>query len=446
MTDLTNQFIGGYHFQWQIARGGMATVYLGQRADDPAAPPVAIKVLHPHFAANPNIRKRFQREAEIGQRLRHRNIVRVFELVEADDQLFMVMQYLPGGSLAERIEKQGALKWLEALTVLKQVGRALSFAHSQGVIHRDVKPSNILFDDYGDAYLSDFGVAHEMDASTLTSSGFQPGTAAYMSPEQIQGKEVDESSDLFSLAVVCYRTLTGSLPFEGTTTAALTYQIVHKPPKRLPRRSDIPKGAQKALARALDKNPAERYQSIPAFINALEEATVGGSAGRPIWAWAAGAMLILALAVTAGLVFARTKPPPKESSATRAVVQNLATVTPTEQNEAPATSAPTALPQTSTPTALPSPGIHLNDMKDNETPMAYETMSPSTGEPAAGTVASNDGDPIPTLIVATSTPPPTPTRIKPKKRTPPTPPPLGTDDGDGLASRSPHANLNPGRS
>jgi serine/threonine protein kinase len=226
--------------------------------------------------------------------------------------------------------------------------------------------------------------------------------------------------------------LTGTLPFGGTTTAAITYQIVHKPPKRLPRRSDIPKGAQKALARALDKNPAERYQSIPAFINALEEATVGGSAGRPIWAWAAGAMLILALAVTAGLVFARTKPPPKESSATRAVVQNLATVTPTEQNEAPATSAPTALPQTSAPTALPSPGIHLNDVKDNETPMAYETMPPSTGEPAAGTVASNDGDPIPTLIVATSTPPPTPTRIKPKKRTPPTPPPLGTDDGDGV--------------
>ena len=246
MNDLTNQFLGGYHFQWRIAEGGMATVYAGQRADDPEAPLVALKVLRSEMMVSAVVLERFRREAELGRRLKHRNIVQIYDFVESDDYVFMVMQYLSGGSLAMRIEEQGALRWLDALNVLKQIGRALDYAHKQGVVHRDVKPNNILFDQYGDAYLADFGVAHEANASTLTATGFQPGTAAYMSPEQIQGLEVGPRSDQFSLAVVFHHMVTGELPFQGASTAALTYQIVHKPPKRLPKRADIPKRGQKA--------------------------------------------------------------------------------------------------------------------------------------------------------------------------------------------------------
>ena len=280
MVDLTNQILGGYHFQWRLADGGAATIYAGERAGDPHAGAVALKVLHSRLALDPVTRERFRREVELGKRLKHRNIAQVYELVESEGHVFMVMQYLGGGSLAERIEEQGPLRWLDALDVLKQIGRALDYAHKQGVVHRDVKPNNILFDQYGDAYLANFGVAHEADASTLTATGFQPGTMTFMSPEQIQGLKVDPRSDQFSLAVVFYYMLTGELPFQAPAAAALAYQIVHKSPKRLPKRDDIPSRAQKVIAKALAKKPDERYQDIAAFIHALEDVTVMSGASN----------------------------------------------------------------------------------------------------------------------------------------------------------------------
>ena len=416
MSDLTNQFIRGYHFQWRIAQGGMATVYVGQRADDPNGPHVALKVLHPTMAANPVVRKRFEREAELGQRLKHRNIVQVFNLVEADGHLFMVMQYLPGGSLADRIEERGALKWMEALAVIKQVGRALEYAHAQGVVHRDVKPSNILFDQYGDAHLADFGVAHEAYASTLTASGFQPGTVAYMSPEQIQGLDVDPRSDQFSLAVVFYRMITGDLPFEGATTAALTYHIVHKPPRRLPRRSDIPKGAQKVLAKAMAKDPTDRYENISAFVKALDEATLAGSGAAIPWKLAAAGLAAVLLLAGGGYLLLRgggsASAGPHATSRTVAAV----VASPAPEDTAPAPDAPHPSPtMPPTPTLAPATTTSAGSVASG---LIVDTPEPApTDTPAAE--ASDAEEPTPTLV---PTPTATPTR-RPSRPALATPPP-----------------------
>lgn len=420
MSDLTNQFLGGYHFQWLIARGGMASVYLGQHADDPTAPPVALKVLHPHLAATPQVRKRFLREAEIGQRLQHSHIVPVLDLVEEEDYLFIVTPYLSGGSLADRIERQGALSWDETVAVARQVGDALTYAHQQGVIHRDVKPSNILFDDRGVAHLADFGVAHEVDASTLTASGFQPGTVAYMSPEQIQGIEVGPASDQFSLAATLFRALTGSLPFTGTTTAALTYQIVHEPPQKLPRRPDIPKGAQKVLAKALAKNPAERYPDMPAFIDALERATAGRGAGLPAWAKVVAVGLILSLLVVAGVAWAHMKSASSDTAAISVPVTSVATPPPSETQEN--AQKPAAAGQEETPAAVPTalvpPGVTIEDAQT--TPVDSIDYATVSAVSTAQTVTTGDSDaPTPTLIsptTASGANEPTPTLILPTPR------------------------------
>ena len=418
MDDLTNQFIGGYHFQWRIAQGGMATVYVGQRLDDPDAPQVALKVLHPRLAVNPVIYKRFRREAELGQRLRHPNIVQVFEFMEASGYVFIVMQYMPGGSLAERLMEVGALPWPTALQIIRQVGEALAYAHAQGVVHRDVKPSNILFDEFGDAYLADFGVAHDEDASTLTASGMQPGTMAYMSPEQIQGHQVDARSDQFSLAVVLYHTLTGTIPFEGTTTAALTYQIVHKAHKHLPRRDDIPKAAQKVLDKALAKKPEDRYPDVLSFVDAL--ASLSQPAKREKGrALPVAAILLLLLALAGGAyVFMSDQTP---TIAFQTITEALPgasqpTATPIPSPTAPATATATA---TFTPTPTPQP-------TDTPTPPASVSSSAITPSPVGPIILANTQGETPQPSETTREAPPTPTLIPTHTPTPtrqPTPTP-----------------------
>ncbi len=399
MTDLTNQFIGGYHFQWRIASGGMATVYLGQKIDDPNAPQVVLKVLHPDLAAVPVMRERFQREARIGQRLQHPRIVPVFELIETEDTLFMVMPYMAGGSLADRLLEDETLPWEEALRITKQIGEALDFAHDQGIIHRDVKPSNILFDEDGNAYLSDFGVAHQMDATTLTLAGFQPGTITYMAPEQLEGHTVSPATDQYALAVVLYYMLAGSPPYDSSTTAALSYHIVHKPPRPLPKRPDIPKDAAKVINKALAKKPAERYPDIAHFIWALEDLPL--SSQRSMKPLLIGAAILVGVLLLAAAGFSLTRNP--GLLAFRATPTPLPT--PTVAPSATPTPTFTPLP-TPTPIALAT-GVVIG--KDSPTPTPTSTPSPT-----------------PLLSpTPTSTPPPTPTPTPtstPSSSTPTRPP------------------------
>ena len=182
-----------------------------------------------------------------------------------------VMPYLTSGSLADRIKKEGRITWSEAVRITGQIAEALDYAHQQGVVHRDVKPSNILFDDDGEAFLTDFGIAHDADASTLTAVGTQPGTYHYMAPEQVRGDEVDGKADQFALATVFYQMVSGRLPFSATDTAALTYQIVHEATAKLPSNVEIPYGASSVLERAHYKYPKRRYPSVGNMAAALQE-------------------------------------------------------------------------------------------------------------------------------------------------------------------------------
>lgn len=268
---LLGKKLDSYEILREIGYGGMATVYLAEDHGSTERRRVALKILHLAMANRPDILRRFRREAELYQRLQHPRIVRILDFVRVDGQTALVMPYLAGGSLADRIKKEGRITWSEAVRITGQIAEALDYAHQQGVVHRDVKPSNILFDDDGEAFLTDFGIAHDADASTLTAVGTQPGTYHYMAPEQVRGDEVDGKADQFALATVFYQMVSGRLPFSATDTAALTYQIVHEATAKLPSNIDIPYGVSSVLERAHHKDPKRRYSTVGGLAAALQE-------------------------------------------------------------------------------------------------------------------------------------------------------------------------------
>ncbi len=214
-----------FELDHEIGRGGMGIVYLAR--DSRLKRPVAIKVLPPELAFRSDIRSRFLREAETAAQLSHANIVPIFTVDERGGLVFFVMGYVEGETLAQRMQRDGLIPPAETRRLLTEVASALAYAHSRGVIHRDIKPDNILLSsDGGRAMVTDFGIARAVSAgsgdSRLTATGVAIGTPAYMSPEQCAGdKEIDGRSDLYSLGVVAYQMLCGSLPFSGTGTGAL---------------------------------------------------------------------------------------------------------------------------------------------------------------------------------------------------------------------------------
>lgn len=216
-TLMTPQTIGRYQIKSKLGQGGMASVY---HAFDPAFQrEVAVKVLPPEFLNDATFRARFEREARTIAALEHPAIVPVYDVGEEAGQPYLVMRYMPGGALTKRL-KAGPLPIAEIAGITRRIGSALDEAHRQGVIHRDLKPGNILFDRYGEAYLSDFGIARPVEsAGTLTGLGGAIGTPGYMSPEQIQGVELDNRSDVYALGVMVFEMLTGHNPFKADTPA-----------------------------------------------------------------------------------------------------------------------------------------------------------------------------------------------------------------------------------
>lgn len=251
--------IGRYQIVREYARGGMATVYL---AHDPRFErEVAIKMLPHAFVHDPAFRARFKREAQIIAALDHPNIVPVYDFGEEDEQLYLVMRFMSGGALAQRLARSN-LSLKEAGVIISRIAPALDAAHARGIIHRDIKPSNILFDQFGDSFLSDFGIAHIAASTTnLTGSGAVMGTPIYMSPEQIQpGVEVDHRSDLYALGVVLFEMLAGQPPYHEDSSPKLLIQHLLSPiPSIRDLRPELPETCDTVLGRALAKDPTHRY-------------------------------------------------------------------------------------------------------------------------------------------------------------------------------------------
>ncbi|MGB7537676.1 MAG: serine/threonine-protein kinase [Anaerolineales bacterium] len=251
--------IGRYEILREIGRGGMATVYLAR--DPNFQREVAIKVL-PHEALHDStLYQRFQREARTIASLEHPAIVPVYDFGEENGQPFLVMRYLNGGSLSAKI-KAGPLPVAEAAKVLLRIGDALDAAHAKGIVHRDLKPANILFDQYGNAYLSDFGIAQLSEATSPLTGSAILGTPAYMSPEQIRGDgKVDGRADIYALGIVLFEMLTGRTPFKADTPAQMMMMHLANPTPRLPEgKSDLPDTINGVLIRAMAKDPDLRFQ------------------------------------------------------------------------------------------------------------------------------------------------------------------------------------------
>ena len=271
--------LGSYVIAARIGRGGMASVY---QAHHPALDrQVAIKVLWESLADQPGFVERFRREARAASRLRHPNILNVYDFGQANGISYMVTELLPGGTLADRLGHQ--LPLLEILRVLRGIGAALDAAHAAGLIHRDVKPSNILFTRDGEPVLADFGIARLVEAEeNLTVQGTLIGTPHYMAPEMAAGEPVSPASDLYSLGVVLYEMLAGEPPFPRPTPIAVVRAHIHEPPPPLSGHgSSLSPEIDAVVSRALAKLPSQRFRSGAALAAAFEEAILAGDPPTP---------------------------------------------------------------------------------------------------------------------------------------------------------------------
>ena len=266
-----------YRVLRRLGAGGMATVY--QALHDRLERPLVIKVLHRQLSREPEMRERFRREAEAAARLVHPNVCAILDYGETDDVVFLVMPYLAGGSLADRLARERSVEAATSAAIGAQVACALDFAHRRGVVHRDVKPDNILFDEDGHALVTDFGIATARFHARLTGTGRAMGTPHYMSPEQAMGKPVDGRSDIYGLGVVLYEMLVGFPPFDAPESYAVSYKQVHEQPVALDLvEPDLPLALTSVVMRCLAKAPSERFargnELADALLAALGSATV----------------------------------------------------------------------------------------------------------------------------------------------------------------------------
>jgi len=255
-----------------IGEGGMGNVYLAEHTQ--VKRKVAVKVLLPQFMKNEEIKQRFKKEASTLAHLQHPNIVGLFDYLEDENGMYLIMEYVKGMQLDDYIQNvSGPLQEEKAIPVIKQILEAFEYAHKKGVVHRDIKPSNILISDNDEVKILDFGIARIIgeEGHNLTKTGVQMGTVFYMSPEQVQGKKVDKLSDVYSLGVTFYQLLTGINPYKGTTTE---YEIFNKIVKEeLPDPQEIypgiPDYLSNILKKALQKDPKDRFQSCAEFLEAI---------------------------------------------------------------------------------------------------------------------------------------------------------------------------------
>lgn len=262
--------IGNCQILEEIGSGGMATVY--RAVQEPLGRVVAIKALKPSIAIDSQFARRFAREAHFMASLQHENILHVYDLLRQDGSLFIVMEYVEGIDLFDLLERRRVLPIDVAALIALSVARALDYAHFRGIVHRDVKPANVMLSRKGEVKLMDFGIARAETSVDLTESGTGVGTPSYMSPEQILGDKLDFRSDLFSLGIVLYQMVTGQKPFVEDDAHTVMHKIRldrYASPRKL--NPKVPRALEQIMARCMEKSPARRYPSTQALIDALTE-------------------------------------------------------------------------------------------------------------------------------------------------------------------------------
>jgi serine/threonine protein kinase len=267
--------IGRYEIERLEAEGGMGDVFLGR--DPLMKRNVAVKLLKRVLCDDPSTRQRFVKEAEAIAGLEHPAIVPVYDFGEHDEQLYFVMRYVSGGTLKQRLEREGPLALRDVAKVIERVADALEAAHARGLVHRDIKPANILFDTEGAAYLSDFGIVKNEKAVDQTDTGsVLLGTPQYLSPEQAMGQPLDARSDVYSLGVVAYHAIAGAPPFVGSTPMAVAMShVMQDPPPIRQRVPHLASVTDDVFARVLAKDPGCRYESAHAFAKDLRDIASG---------------------------------------------------------------------------------------------------------------------------------------------------------------------------
>jgi serine/threonine protein kinase len=268
--------VASYRIVSRLGRGGMSVVYLAE--DARLGRQVALKLMAEDFGEDPTFRERFIRESRVAASLEHPNIVPIYEAGEDDGLLYLAMRHIPGGDLGVLMKKEGALTPDRVLPILAQVSRALDAAHDKGLVHRDVKPGNVLLDVSSEpihAYLSDFGITKKLGTGSLTRTGAFVGTVDYTAPEQLQGQDIDARTDVYSLGCLLYQCFTGHLPFERDNPAAVMHaHLYEEPPKPSEANQGLPPMLDQVVARAMAKKREGRYETCGSLILASREAAI----------------------------------------------------------------------------------------------------------------------------------------------------------------------------
>ena len=287
MTGIEDTILSGrYRLESKLGSGGMSTVYLAQ--DEVLDRPVAVKLLHREISEEADQLERFRREARAAARLSHPNLVGVIDAGEDEGRPYIVFEYVPGETLKQRIQQPAARCPVdEAVAYGIEIGRGLIAAHGRKLVHRDVKPQNVLIDPDGRAKVTDFGIARSLESSGLTATGRVLGTTDYVSPEQAMGEDVDERSDVYSLGIVLYEMLVGDVPFQAETQVGVAMKHVNEPlPDVQVERPDVSAAVASVIDRSTTKDPRDRYNSVGEMVRDLEAtleveaARAGGTTGE----------------------------------------------------------------------------------------------------------------------------------------------------------------------